>query len=124
MFARQLSSAAVLAALASTVSGIDWSAIDYHGHYFRQEWVEQPVVVERLDPILQPGVIGTHVHSFIGANAVSATTDFAAARDASCTQVYIQDDKSVYWFPSLYFQDPKNQSFTRVPEHHRVLYYL
>ncbi|EOD46962.1 putative wsc domain protein [Neofusicoccum parvum UCRNP2] len=124
MFARQLSSAAVLAALASTVSGIDWSAIDYHGHYFRQEWVEQPVVVERLDPILQPGVIGTHVHSFIGANAVSATTDFAAARDASCTQVYIQDDKSVYWFPSLYFQDPKNQSFTRVPEHHRVLYYF
>ncbi|KAH7054264.1 hypothetical protein B0J12DRAFT_777747, partial [Macrophomina phaseolina] len=79
---------------------------------------------ERLDPILNPGQIGTHVHSFVGANAVSATTGYNDTQDASCSQVYVKPDKSLYWAPALYFQDPKNQSFTRVKEHHRVLYYF
>lgn len=129
MLADKLSSAAVLAGLTSVAravdwSTIDWSAIDYHGHYFRQEWVEPPVVVERLDPILNPGQLGTHVHSFVGANVVSADTNYDDTQAASCSQVYVKPDHSLYWAPALYFQDPTNKTFTRVKEHHRVLYYL
>ncbi|KAK0663163.1 WSC domain-containing protein [Lasiodiplodia hormozganensis] len=129
MLADKLSSAAVLAGLTSVAravdwSTIDWSAIDYHGHYFRQEWVEPPVVVERLDPILNPGQLGTHVHSFVGANVVSADTNYDDTQAASCSQVYVKPDHSLYWAPALYFQDPTNKTFTRVKEHHRVLYYF
>ncbi|KAL1645727.1 hypothetical protein SLS58_003611 [Diplodia intermedia] len=124
MLADKLSSAAVLAGLTSVARAIDWSAIDYHGHYFRQEWVEPPVVVERLDPILNPGQLASHVHSFIGANVVSANTDYADTQAASCSQVYVKPDHSLYWAPALYFQDPTNKTFTRVKEHHRVLYYF
>ncbi|KAK8173458.1 hypothetical protein IWX90DRAFT_380644 [Phyllosticta citrichinensis] len=118
-------SLAALAALSATASAqVDYSKLDYHGHYFRQEWINQPLNVQRLDPILNPGQLSPHVHSFIGAPVISANTSFADTQKASCSQVYVKPDKSVYWMPSLYFQNPKNQSFIRVPEHHRVLYYF
>ncbi|KAK8229031.1 hypothetical protein IWZ00DRAFT_440874 [Phyllosticta capitalensis] len=125
MFPKSLTTAAALAALASTASAqVDYTKLDYHGHYFRQEWINQPLNVQRLDPILNPGTLSPHVHSFIGAPVISANTTYADTQKASCSQVYVKPDKSVYWMPSLYFQNPKNQSFIRVPEHHRVLYYF
>jgi hypothetical protein len=38
---------------------------------------------------------------------------------------FVKADKSIYWLPSLYFQDPKNGSFIRVPERpeHKIYYY-
>ncbi|KAK7510465.1 uncharacterized protein IWZ02DRAFT_39953 [Phyllosticta citriasiana] len=118
-------SLAALTALSATASAqVDYAKLDYHGHYFRQEWINQPLNVQRLDPILNPGQLSPHVHSFIGAPVISANTSFADTQKASCSQVYVKPDKSVYWMPSLYFQSPKNQSFIRVPEHHRVLYYF
>jgi hypothetical protein len=38
---------------------------------------------------------------------------------------FVKADKSIYWLPSLYFQDPQNGSFIRVPERpeHKIYYY-
>ncbi|KAF2140362.1 uncharacterized protein K452DRAFT_274083 [Aplosporella prunicola CBS 121167] len=116
---------AALAALSTvTATPVDYASLDYHGLYFRQEWINQPLALARLDPIVQPGVISSHMHSFIGANAIAPTMDFEQTQSANCSQVYVKPDKSLYWMPPLFFQDPTNRSFTLVPEHHRVLYYF
>ncbi|KAF2087626.1 WSC-domain-containing protein, partial [Saccharata proteae CBS 121410] len=82
-----------------------------------------PIAVARIDPILSPGQVGSHLHSFIGSDALAPTMDFAQTQTASCSQVYVKPDKSSYWQPKLFFQDPNNKTFTIVPESHRVLYY-
>ena len=94
------------------------------GAYFVLEGGGMPLVIERLDPILSPGQVSNHVHSIVGANSFQSTMDFAQTQTATCSTVSPKADKSVYWMPNLYFHDPNNGSFIRVPEqpYHKIYY--
>lgn len=60
----------------------------------------------RLDPIVSPGAVSSHVHQFQGANAMSASYDYDTLRhDSTCTTLDVQDDLSNYWAPALYHYD-------------------
>lgn len=58
----------------------------------------------RIDPIVSPGGLSSHVHSLVGANGVSADTTTAPDLDSAstCTTSGIHADMSAYWAPTLY----------------------
>ena len=63
------------------------------------------VVVERADPIVSPGAVSGHVHRVLGGSNFGVTipsSDYL--RESECTSSSIQEDKSAYWFPQLYFE--------------------
>lgn len=68
-----------------------------------------PLVSERIDPILAPGVIGSnHVHEIFGGNKFSANWDYATAQTSTCNNMGPKIDHSNYWYPALYFKDGDN----------------
>lgn len=83
-----------------------------------------PVAIERVDPLLAAGQVSNHVHAVVGGNAFQATMDFATTQNSTCSTNPVRDDLSNYWMPALYFKDPKDGSFTRVPEvpQHKIYY--
>jgi hypothetical protein len=87
------------------------------GAYFVLGGGGQSTTIERLDPLLAPGqAYSQHVHSVVGGNAFAASMDFEQTQKATCATVSPKADKSNYWMPNLYFHDPNNGSFIRVPE--------
>lgn len=94
------------------------------GAYFVLEGGGMPLVIERLDPIINPGQVSNHVHSIVGPNSWQSVMDFAQTQKATCSTVSPKADKSVYWMPNLYFHSPSNGSFIRVPEqpYHKIYY--
>ena len=75
------------------------------------------LVATRLDPILSPGSVSSHVHHFVGSSQVTANADFESASAAGtvsaigrnlyilterqCTTSNVQADKSIYWTPQV-----------------------
>ncbi|KAI0014916.1 hypothetical protein F4780DRAFT_133714 [Xylariomycetidae sp. FL0641] len=75
------------------------------------------VVIDRLDPLVNPGLIPSpHVHQIVGGNGFNAsmTTDDVSAT-ADCTTCAFSDDFSNYWTANLYFK-ARNGSYKRVPQ--------
>lgn len=73
-----------------------------------------PLVSERIDPVLAPGVIGSnHVHEIFGANKFQADWDYATAQTSTCNNMGPKIDHSNYWYPALYFKDGDNYTKTR-----------
>ncbi|TVY84150.1 hypothetical protein LSUE1_G001653 [Lachnellula suecica] len=76
------------------------------------------LVLERLDPLVNPGVNGSpHLHQIIGGNAFNVSMD--PAKDistmATCTTCTFSQDFSNYWTAVLYFK-ARNGTFKRVPQ--------
>jgi hypothetical protein len=82
-----------------------------------------PLTVQRSDPIVQPGVAGTHVHSVVGGNAFKRTMDGRAAENATATSCSFSLDHSNYWVPSLYHQNSAGL-WELVPWTGSAVYYL
>jgi len=59
------------------------------------------VALERLDPIVQPGVVSTHVHATMGGSGFASVYSYEAARAAKCTTCVISIDRSNYWVPDV-----------------------
>ncbi|GAA5993426.1 hypothetical protein JCM10908_002183 [Rhodotorula pacifica] len=76
---------------------------------------DNPVVVERADPIINPGAISGHTHTILGGSnfALNSTYDDMVASE--CTSCRAKADKSAYWTPQLYFAWA-NGSFSSVPQ--------
>jgi len=76
------------------------------------------LVVERTDPLVNPGMKFTpHLHQIVGGDAFNVTMDPAddiAAR-AKCTSCSFVQDKSNYWTAVMFFKH-KNGSYIRVPQ--------
>ena len=84
---------------------------------------ESILVIERADPIVSPGAVAGHVHRVIGGSNFGVeipSSDYL--RESECTSSGIQEDKSAYWFPQLYFEYADG-SFELVPGG-PVTYYL
>ncbi|VBB81187.1 Putative protein of unknown function [Podospora comata] len=76
------------------------------------------LVVERLDPLVNPGMAPSpHLHQIVGGNAFNVTMDPATPppSQATCTTCTFADDFSNYWTAILYFR-ARNGSFIRVPQ--------
>ncbi|KAF8917913.1 hypothetical protein CPB85DRAFT_1283929 [Mucidula mucida] len=68
---------------------------------------------QRLDPIVYPGIVAAHAHSAVGASNFTRNMTTADLQESMCTSMPIVEDKSVYWYPILYFQH-RDGSFTAV----------
>jgi len=72
------------------------------------------LVVDRLDPIENPGVLGSpHLHQVVGGNAFNATMGANLPDLATCTSCVPTEDFSNYWTAVLYFR-ARNGTFHRV----------
>ena len=110
-------------ALALLASMIAPSAAQYNPncHYFVLG-SGGSVAIERVDPLLSPGVASNHVHSITGGNGFKATMEYEDTQSSTCTTMPVKQDKSNYWMPALFFQH--DGQFTRVPEaYNRRIYY-
>ncbi|TGO48292.1 hypothetical protein BOTNAR_0483g00030 [Botryotinia narcissicola] len=85
-----------------------------------------PLLTARVDPIVNPGTVGTHVHAIQGGSAFGMTMgDTTALDDSNCTSSLVKNDKSNYWTPSLYFVDPNDPTnITAVPMFYMNVYYF
>ncbi len=76
------------------------------------------LVVDRLDPLVNPGVIPSpHIHQIVGGNSFNASMDPANDMPAisTCTTCTFSEDFSNYWTAVLYFR-ARNGTFKRVPQ--------
>ncbi|KAJ0118420.1 hypothetical protein J7T55_009203 [Diaporthe amygdali] len=78
------------------------------------------LVVERLDPLVNPGVNPSpHVHQIVGGNSFNASMD-PATHDlpsaSTCTSCTFSEDFSNYWTAVLYFR-ARNGTYKRVPQY-------
>jgi len=78
------------------------------------------LVVERLDPLVNPGMLqSTHLHQIVGGNSFNATmtpVEYDPPTKSTCTSCTFSEDFSNYWTANLYFHH-KNGSFKRVPQY-------
>ncbi len=72
-----------------------------------------PIVVERADPIVNPGKVSGHVHTIMGGNAFDFTMDDNTTLTSTCSSCTVTGDNSNYWTPTLWFQH-QNGSFESV----------
>lgn len=77
----------------------------------------------RLDPIVSPGSVSTHVHAVIGASNFRADSDYGDATGSNCTTSFIQADKSNYWAPQLYYKWKNNGTLTAIQGDGLVTYW-
>ncbi|KAK7999233.1 WSC domain-containing protein [Apiospora marii] len=83
-----------------------------------------PVVMERADPIADPGMVSTHMHTVMGSNAFNFSMDYALTQTATCSTCKVTKDLSSYWVPNLYYH-AQNGSFIPVKQSGGALiYYL
>ncbi|CAF3467565.1 hypothetical protein SNK03_008077 [Fusarium graminearum] len=78
----------------------------------------------RMDPILFPGETSTHVHNIMGGSGFSTSATGKDLMESKCSNAMIKGDNSAYWFPSLYFQDPKSGKFEDVEFDYFNAYYF
>ncbi|WWD22710.1 hypothetical protein CI109_107203 [Kwoniella shandongensis] len=78
----------------------------------------------RLDPIVNPGEIGGHVHSIVGGNNFDKEMTYESALESTCTTAPITVDKSNYWTPQMYYYNPKDASYQAIPVSYVNTYYL
>lgn len=48
---------------------------------------------QRLDPLVNPGVVSPHTHSVVGSNAFAPVMDYETTQTATCTTAPVQADK-------------------------------
>jgi hypothetical protein len=75
------------------------------------------IVVDRLDPLVNPGQIpATHMHQIVGGNSFNATmTTDDVSKAATCTSCIPSEDFSNYWTANLYFR-AQNGTFKRIQQ--------
>jgi hypothetical protein len=77
------------------------------------------LVVERTDPIVNPGMLYTpHLHQIVGGNSFNVTMDPSSHdlfKGSTCTSCNFKEDTSNYWTAVMFFK-AKNGTFKRVPQ--------
>lgn len=78
----------------------------------------------RMDPIITPGETFHHVHSVMGGSGFSISATGKDMQNSKCSNALVKGDNSAYWFPSLYFHDPKTGEFESVDLYYFNAYYF
>ncbi|KAK0614339.1 hypothetical protein B0T14DRAFT_606649 [Immersiella caudata] len=74
------------------------------------------LVIERLDPLVNPGSIPSpHLHQIVGGDSFNATLSHDLVAGSGCTSCTFSEDFSNYWTAVLYFR-ARNGTYKRVPQ--------
>lgn len=85
---------AAVAALLAVLPGAT-AAVDLNHDRFVSIF---PMVAGRIDPIVNPNQLASHVHVIMGANNIRDVLNTPdEVNRASCTSATISADKSLYW---------------------------
>ena len=84
--------------------------------------VLKTLAVERLDSVVSPNVVASHMHHIAGGSAMAANYNFQDQLKSSCTSASITADKSNYWMPKLYWANDDG-SFIPLPARLRFYYF-
>lgn len=87
-------------------------------------FTNKQLTIGRVDPIVTPGRIGTHSHHVLGGSGFSKSSTGQDLLKSNCSSARVAGDDSNYWFPSLYFKDPKTGHFESVEIFYNNVYYL
>ena len=101
------------AALAGLVLGASSALAKDSRTYGISYFWSSPLVEARMDPVITPGKVSSHVHTVVGGDAFSINMGQEDANNAKCTQSRVLGDKSNYWFPPPYHQN-SDGTFTKV----------
>jgi hypothetical protein len=98
-----------------TVAAALLTSLVAHAHGWWILGCGRPVVVERVDPIVNPGqsVRSDHLHSVLGGNSFASNLTYDLTQGSTCTTCVVTKDLSNYWTPTLYFR-AQNGSFIAV----------
>ncbi|KAI1419826.1 hypothetical protein F5Y12DRAFT_775896 [Xylaria sp. FL1777] len=107
---------AAMAALASAKDSRTFAVLRFNGDGFLTEGP--------IDPVVNPGAEATHYHGIMGGSNFGATVEGDQLISSNCTTAKIKNDKSNYWVPPVFFQDPKNGTFQKVPLFYMNVYYF
>ncbi|KAI0005705.1 hypothetical protein F4779DRAFT_43493 [Xylariaceae sp. FL0662B] len=77
-----------------------------------------------MDPVVNPGATATHYHSIMGGSNFGISIKGDDLLSSDCTTTTIKNDKSNYWVPTLFFQDPKDSTFEKVDLYYMNVYYF
>ncbi|KAF4148811.1 hypothetical protein GN958_ATG02009 [Phytophthora infestans] len=69
------------------------------------------LVVDRVDPIVNPGEAAGHLHAISGGNGFSMDADGAAMKASTCASCPIGAGLSAYWVPQLYVKFKNGTGF-------------
>ncbi|KAF2692003.1 hypothetical protein K458DRAFT_325809 [Lentithecium fluviatile CBS 122367] len=105
---------------------MQWATLAAVAAFFAQDAAAQQMlrfpcsqlVVERTDPLVNPGMKYTpHLHQIVGGNSFNVTMDpnDDPAKKSTCTSCSYTQDKSNYWTAVMFFK-AKNGTYTRVPQ--------
>jgi hypothetical protein len=90
---------------------------------YTQVNVPSPFMYKNVDPIVFPGQQDkSHLLSFFGSDAVTASTTTSEELRAGCTNAENPNDLSVYWVPTLLYK-AESGSFEPVPVARSSAYY-
>ena len=78
----------------------------------------------RTDPITHPGGLSTHVHSFYGASEAAPSTTYKKLRKAAGNTANVEENKSLYWHPTIYRYDKRRGRFTVQNTSYFSTYYI
>eukprot|EP00122_Pirum_gemmata_P000099 Pgem_evm1s80 len=73
------------------------------------------IMKSRLDPIVNPGGASDHEHIIAGGSGFSNNMTYESTQASDCTSCNIQEDKSNYWTPSMYWAYKKNDKLVYEP---------
>jgi hypothetical protein len=100
------------------------SAAKEEGTFAVLRFTNKQLTRGRVDPILFPGETSTHVHNIMGGSGFSKSATGKDLMASKCSNAMIKGDNSAYWFPTLYFHDPKSGKFEDVEFDYFNAYYL
>ena len=81
------------------------------------------LTITRLDPVVTPNGVATHMHHVVGGSAFGAAYNYQDQIQSKCTTASITADKSNYWMPKLYYINDDG-SFIPIPTGHRFYYFM
>jgi len=86
--------------------------------------VASPFMQKNIDPIVFPGSFTkSHLHSFYGSDAVTASTNTSAVLQGGCTAADNPNDFSIYWAPTVLSTADGGKTYAPVPVARFSAYY-
>ncbi|KAH7094505.1 secreted protein [Paraphoma chrysanthemicola] len=83
---------------------------------YTQVNVKAPFMNKNVDSIVFPGsYTKSHLHSFYGSDAVTASTNKSSELQTGCTNAENPNDLSVYWVPTVLYTTDAGKTYKPVP---------
>lgn len=118
----KLAATAALAALLSVAAAKDRRT--FAVLRFNNKQLTKGLTKGRVDPIRNPGETATHVNNVLGGSAFGTSSKGQDLLASNCTTAKVSGDNSNYWFPSLYFKNPKTGKYEDVELYYANAYYF